>query len=148
MQQASRSRTCHQCGNIRSGLANETEAVGSKRESERVEVRCEVFRCQEESRLSEELFEVGVSKLIRMGLVFVRVLGKQAVGISPAERLKLRRQMAAAAGKKVSVSRADLMEVNDLEVKEDLSTLATLFGAEVVWMEKRAERSLEEAGDR
>ena len=111
-------------------------------------MRVEVFRCQEEARLSEELFEVGVRKLMRMGLVPATVLGKQAVGISPAERLKLRRQMAAAASKKVSVSRSVLMEVNDLEVEEDLSTLATLFGAEVVWMEKRAERSLEEAGDR
>ena len=53
--------------------------------------------------------------------------------MAPRERLKLRRQMPAAAGKKESVS-LFLLEVNDLEVEEDLSTMATLFLAEGVWM--------------
>ena len=46
-------------------------------------------------------------------------------GIAPTERLKLRRQMAAAAGKKESVSLSLFLEVNDLEVEEELSTMAT-----------------------
>ena len=41
--------------------------------------------------------------LLRMGMLLARVWRGQAVGISPTERLKLRRQMAAAAGKKESV---------------------------------------------
>ena len=44
-------RTCHQCGNFRSELENEKEAVGSKGAGEKEEVRCEVFHCQWESRL-------------------------------------------------------------------------------------------------
>ena len=51
--------------------------------------------------------------------------GGQAVGVAPIERFKLRRQMAAAAGKKESVSLALFLEVNDLEVEEELSTMAT-----------------------
>ena len=47
---------------------------------------------------------IGVRRLLRIGLVPARVWRGQAVGISPTERLTLRRQMAAAAGKKASVS--------------------------------------------
>ena len=69
----------------------------------------------------------------RMGLVFARVWRRQAVGIAPTERLKLRRQMAAGAGKKESVSSSLVMEANNLEVEDDLSTVATFFWAESVW---------------
>ena len=48
---------------------------------------------------------IGVRKLLRTGLVPATAWRGQAVGIAPTERLKLRRQMAAAAaGKKESVS--------------------------------------------
>ena len=43
-------------------------------------------------------------KLLRMCWIPARGSGGQAVGISTPERLKVRRQMAAAAGKKESVS--------------------------------------------
>ena len=46
-----------------------------------------------------------------------RTWGAHAVEISPTERLKLRRQMAAAAGK------------NNTEVGEELSTMATQYWA-------------------
>ena len=42
--------------------------------------------------------------------------------------------MAAAAGKKESVSLSLFMEVNNLEFEEDLSTMATLLWAEGVWV--------------
>ena len=45
--------------------------------------------------------------------------------------------MAAAAGKNESVSLTLFMDVNDLEVEEDFSTMPTLFWAEGVWMGKR-----------
>ena len=44
--------SCNQCGNTGSRLNDENEAVGS---TEKEEVRCEVFRCHEDSRLSEEV---------------------------------------------------------------------------------------------
>ena len=82
-----RSRSYNQCGNTRSGLVNNNEEVGSKRESEREEVRCEAFHYQEESRPSEELHED--RKLSRTGLVPARVWGGQAVGISPADKVEV-----------------------------------------------------------
>ena len=53
-----------------------------------------------------------------MGLAPARVWVGQAIDISPTEWLKLRRH---------------IMEVNGLEVEENLSTMATLLGAEGVW---------------
>ena len=48
--------------------------------------------------------KVGVKKWLRAGMVPARTWGAHAVGMSPTERLKLRRQMAAAAGKKSTTS--------------------------------------------
>ena len=72
--------------------------------------------------------------LLRTGLVPARAWGGQAVGIAPTERLKLRRQVAAAAGKKESVSLSLFMNVNNFEVEEELSTVATLAWVEGVWL--------------
>ena len=44
--------------------------------------------------------------------------------------------MASAAGKKESVSLSQHMEVNNLEIEDDLTTMATLFWADGVWMGK------------
>ena len=56
--------------------------------------------------------------------------------IAPAERLKLRRQMAAAAGTKSTTSLSLFMETFGLEVEDELSTMATPIGAEGVWLGK------------
>ena len=56
--------------------------------------------------------------------------------MSPTERLKLRRQMAAAAGKKSTTSLSLFMEAYGLEVEEELSTMATQYWAEGVWAGK------------
>ena len=61
-----------------------------------------------------------------------RTWGVRAVGLAPTERLKLRRQMSAAAGKKSATSLSLLMEAFGLEVEENLSTLATQYLAEGV----------------
>ena len=53
--------------------------------------------------------------------------------MAPTEKLKLRRQMAAAAGKKFATSLSLFMEAYGLEVEEELSTMATQFWAEGVW---------------
>ena len=52
------------------------------------------------------------------------------------ERFKLRRQMAAAAGKKESTSLSLFKVVYGLEVEEELSTMATQTWAERVWIVK------------
>ena len=59
------------------------------------------------------------------------------LGMSPTERLKLRRQMAAAAaGKKSTTSLSLFMEAYGLGVEEEVSTLATQYWAEGVWTGK------------
>ena len=74
-----------------------------------------------------------------------------AVGDRPTERLKLRRQTAAAAGKKSATSLSLFMESYGLEVEEErsppwlLSTGQKEYGQE---MELRAKRSLDEADSR
>ena len=62
-----------------------------------------------------------------------RTWGVHAVGMAPTERLKLRRQMAAAAGKKSTTSLSLFMEAYGLEVEEELSTMAVQYWAEGVW---------------
>ena len=59
-----------------------------------------------------------------------------AVGMSPTERLKLRRQLEAAAGKKSSTSLPLFMEAYGLEVEDGISTMATQYWAEGVWTGK------------
>ena len=81
---------------------------------------------------------IGERKLLRTGLVPARAWRGQAGGVAPTGRFKLRRQMAAAAaaGKKESVSLSLFVEVNDLEVEEELSTMATPAWAEGTWIVK------------
>ena len=76
--------------------------------------------------------KVGVKKLLLAGTMPVRSWGVHSLGMAPTERLKLRRQMAAAAaaGKKSTNSLSFFMEADGLEVKEELSTLATQYWAE------------------
>ena len=56
--------------------------------------------------------------------------------MSPTERLNLRRQVAAAAGKKSTTSLSLFMETYGLEVEEELSTMAIQYWAEGVWTRK------------
>ena len=78
---------------------------------------------------------MGVKKLLCPGMMTARTWGVHALGMDPTERLKLRRQTAAAAGKKSTTSLSLFMEAHGLEVEEELSTLATHW-AEGVWSGK------------
>ena len=80
--------------------------------------------------------KVVVKKLPRAGMMPSRAWGIHAVGMSPTERFKLRRQMAAAAGKKSKTSLSLFMEAYDIEAEKDLPTLATQYWAEGVWIGK------------
>ena len=53
--------------------------------------------------------------------------------LSPTERLKLRRQMAAAACKKSTTSLSLFMEASGLEVEEEFSAKAIQHCADGVW---------------
>ena len=76
-------------------------------------------------------------KLLRMGLVLARVWrGQKPWALRTQKMLKLRVQMAFAAGKNESVSLSLFMEVSVLEAEEDLSTMSTLIWAEGVMMSR------------
>ena len=90
--------------------------------------------------------KVGVKKLLRTGIVPVRQWRAHAVGMDLAERLKLRRQMAGAAGKRRTTSLSIFMEA--FEVEEELSTMATQAWADGVCLSKwcaEQNRSMDEA---
>ena len=80
--------------------------------------------------------KVEVKKLQRAGMMPARTWEVHAVGMALTQRLKLRRQMAAAAGKKSTTSLSLFIEVLGFEVEEELSTKATQFWAEGVWTGK------------
>ena len=71
-------------------------------------------RC--EKALQKNYMKVVVKKLSRAGMVPARTWGVHAARMSPTERLKLRRQMAATAGKKNTTSLSLFMEVYCLEL--------------------------------
>ena len=72
--------------------------------------------------------KVGVKNLIRAGVVPARTWRVHAVGLTPTERLELRRQMAAAAGKKSTTALSLFMEAYGLEVEEELSHSVPVLG--------------------
>ena len=119
-----RSRPCKQRGDTSSGQVR--KQPGAKERTKRKEVRCE-FLCSQKNAFSEELYESWCGMLLRMGLVVARVWRRQAVveatagGSSRQERISFA----------ISV-----MEVNDFEFEEALSTMATLFWTEEVWMSR------------
>ena len=81
-----------------------------------------VLTLKENKASQKSYMKVGVKKLLRVGMMPVRTWGAHAVGMSPTERFKLRRQMAAAAaGKKSTTSLSLFMEAYGLEVEEELS---------------------------
>ena len=77
--------------------------------------------------------KVGVEELLRGRVVPARTWESACSGLWPLQkRLMLRRQMAAAAGKK----EYNLAVLDGLEVDEELSALATQYWAEGTWIGK------------
>ena len=118
-------------------LRTRTEQLGATEKSRRKKCEVRFSLIRNTGIFQESCIRTGVRKLLRTGLVPARVRGGQAVGMARTNRLKLRRQMAAAAGKEESVSLSLLMEVNILDVEEELSTTTPLAWAEGSWMGRR-----------
>ena len=81
---------------------------------------------------------VGAKKLLRAGMLPARTWRAHAVGMSPTERFKLGRQMAAAAGTESTTSLSLFMETHGLEVEDEIFTMATQYWVEGVWTGKRS----------
>ena len=87
--------------------------------------RCGFSLIEKSKAFQKNYMKVGVKKLPRTGMMPARTWRVHAVGMAPTEKFKLRRQMAAAAGKKSTTSLSLFMEAYGFEVEEELSTMAT-----------------------
>ena len=80
-------------------MADSAETLGVDLRTEKETVQSEILAHQEEQGLSKEQHGGG-EKLSRAGMMPARTWGVHAVEMASTERLKLRRQMVATAGKK------------------------------------------------
>ena len=78
--------------------------LGAKEKAKRKKCRVRFSFIKKNKAFQKRCMKVGVKKLLRAGMVPARTWGVHALGMAPTERLKLRRQMAAAAGKKSTTS--------------------------------------------
>ena len=125
------------CGQSGSGLENQSQEVGRERKSEEEEVQGEILDHQEEQGLSKELHEGRCEEVVKNRCGASKELGSACSGNCPQQKdSKLKRQMAAAVGKKSTTSLYPFMEAYGLEVEEELSTLATQYWAEGAWRGK------------
>ena len=114
-------------------LTTRVKTLGGKRKSleeEEVQVRFSIIKKNEAFR--KNYMKECVKKLLRAAMMPAWTWGAHAVEMST-ERFKLRRQMAAAAGKKSPTSLSLFMETYGQKVEEELSTMATQYWAEGVW---------------
>ena len=81
----------------------ESKGWGQKKNEEE-EVQGEILDHQENKAFHKSYTKVVVKKLLRAGMVPARTWRVHAVGMARTERFKLRRQMAAAVGKKSTTS--------------------------------------------
>ena len=137
MQQGRRSDDGRQCGNAGRQLEDQSQGVlGAKEKARRKKCKVIISLVKKNKAFQKSYTKVGAEMLLRAGMVPARTWGVHAVVIAPAERLKLRRQMAAAASKKSTTSLSLFVEACGLEVEEEFSTLATQYWAEGVWTGK------------
>ena len=113
-------------------LRTRVKKLGGKEKARRRKCKVRFSIIKKNKAFQKNQMKVGVKKLLRAGMMPARTWGAHAVGMSPTERLKLRRQMAAAAGKKSTTSLSLFMEAHGLEVKDEISTMATQYRAEGV----------------
>ena len=106
-------------------LRTRVKKLGAKENVRRKKCKLRFPIIKKKKAFQKNCMKVGVKKLLRAGMVPARTWGVHAVGIAPTKRLKLRRQMAAAAGKKSTASLSLFMEACGFEVEEELSTVAT-----------------------
>ena len=113
-------------------LRKQNETVGSKKQkARRKKCKCEVLARQERSGLPEKLHGDRSEEVFEDRLGSCESAGGQAVGVAPTERHNLRRQMAAAVGKKESVSLSFFLDVKELEVERSFRR----------WPRKRGQRN-------
>ena len=119
-------------GTLGVDLRTRVRSLGAKEKARRKKFKVRFSLTKKNKACQKNYMKMCVKKLLRAGMMQARTWEVHAVGIAPTERLKLRRQMAAAAGKKSTTSLSLFMEA----VEKELSTLATQYWAEGVWTGK------------
>ena len=89
-----------------------------KEEARRKRCTVRISLIRKNKTFQKSYMKIAVRKLLTTGLVLARASRGQAVGIAPTESFKLRRQVAAAAGKEESVSLSLFLDVNDFELRQ------------------------------
>ena len=117
-------------------LRTRIEKLGEKEKARRRKCKVRISIIMKKKAFQKNYTNVGDEKLLRAGKMPARTWGAHAVGMSPTKRLKLRREMAAAAGKKSTTSLSLFIEAPGLEVKDEISTMATQYWAEGAWTGK------------
>ena len=113
-------------------LRTSVKNLGAKEKARRRKCKVRMSVIKKNKAFQKNYMKVGVKKLLRAGMMPARTWGAHAVGMSPTERLKLRRQMAAATCRKSTTSLSLFMEAYGLEVEEELSTMSIQYWAEGV----------------
>ena len=124
---------------------------GAKEKARRKKCKVRFSLIRKNKAFQKSYMKVVIKKLLRTGMVPGRAWRARALEMAPTERLKLRKQMAAAAGKKSTTSLSLFMEAYGLAAEEELATMATQNWAEGVWtgkMAARTKRSWDEADER
>ena len=81
-------------------LRTRVKKLGTKEEAGRKKCKVRFSFIKKNKAFQKSYMKVGVKKLLRAGMMPARTWGVHAVEMAPTERLKLRKQMEAAAGKK------------------------------------------------
>ena len=113
-------------------LRTKVKKLGAKEKARRKKCYVWFSLIKKNEACQKNFMKVGVNKLLRAGMMPARTWGGHVEGMSPAERFKLRRQMAAAAGKKSTTS----LSWKHTASKWKKSTMATQNWAEGVWTGK------------
>ena len=85
-------------------LRMRVKRLAAKEKARRKKCKVRFSIIKKNKALQKNYMKVGVKKLLCAGMVPARTWGVHAVGMSPTERFKLRRQMAAAAGQRSTTS--------------------------------------------
>ena len=117
-------------------LRTRIKKLGAKEQARRKKCRLRFSLTKKNKVFQKSYTKVGVNKLFWTDMVPARTWRVHAVEMAPTERLKLGRQMAAAAGKKSTTSLSLFMEVFGLEGEEELPIMATQTWAEGAWIGK------------
>ena len=117
-------------------LRTRVKNLGAKEKARKKKCKVRFSLIKKKNTFQNCYMKVGVKKLLRTGTVPARAWGAHAVGMARTERVNLRKQMAAAAGKKRTTSLSLFMEAFGLDVEEELFTKVTQTWAEGVWVGK------------